>query len=290
MLGFVVFLVLNQLKKTDPKNIDTSIRDDITSAQEFLPFQDIRNSVIDLGGHDYRMIIECSSINYYLKTEEEREMIEASYQGFLNSLTFPIVNYIQTRVLDNSKIADMIKQEAIEAANLYPQLEEYGLEYAKEISNLSKVINNNKQKKKYIIIPYNEAVDLEELSEDEKYEFSIKELENRASIIIDGILSVGISSRLLNTKELAELVYSTFHRDNYSDYENIFNGEFLSLIINPTENIMEKMFDEKRLNWIIGESQTRIETELLDMNINSELREKCKNLINELNKFKGEGE
>ena len=64
-----------------------------------------------MGGHDYRLVIECSSTNYNLKTDTEREMIELSFQKLLNSLTFPITIFIQTKVLDNTKILSQMEEE-----------------------------------------------------------------------------------------------------------------------------------------------------------------------------------
>ena len=40
--------------------------------------------------HEYRALLEVSSVNYALKTEGEQEAILAGYRAFLNSLTFPL--------------------------------------------------------------------------------------------------------------------------------------------------------------------------------------------------------
>ena len=90
LFGGLGFAVYYQLKKTDPSKLDTSTVDDISTAQEFLPFDDIKDGMIILGGHKYRAVIECSSTNYNLKTDKEKEIIEISFQRFVNSLTFPI--------------------------------------------------------------------------------------------------------------------------------------------------------------------------------------------------------
>lgn len=267
IIGGAIFMVYLQLRKTDPKNIDKSILNDIDSAQDFLPFQDIKDGAINMGGHNYRVIIECSSTNYNLKTDMERNIIEASFQRFLNSLTFPITFFIQTRAVNNNKMLEQLRGELLESIKVYPQVEEYANVYFEEMSNLSKHIENNKQKKKYIIIPYNEAVNMEKLSDIEKYEFSVKEAKQRALILIDGLASVGVKAVLLNTSELVELIYSTYYKDNYSDWENIVNGEYFSLIVNSEKENIEDIIDENsRLDWILYEAQMRIKNEFKNKN------------------------
>ena len=77
-MGFALYLII---KKVDPKNRDITERNDITSAQEFLPFEDITNNMIVLGNHKYRAVLVCSSTNYQLKTAGEREQIEMAFQS-----------------------------------------------------------------------------------------------------------------------------------------------------------------------------------------------------------------
>ena len=50
--------------------------------------------------HEYRALLEVSSVNYALKTEGEQEAILAGYRAFLNSLTFPLQILVQVRPLD----------------------------------------------------------------------------------------------------------------------------------------------------------------------------------------------
>lgn len=261
VFGGMAFLVVRQLKKTDPSNADSSISDSIETAQEFLPFKDIRDGVIDLGGHNYRAIIECSSTNYNLKTDKEKEIIEVSFQRFLNSLTFPIYFFIQTKTLDNTKLLAKMEEELTEVTKKYPQMSEYAEIYLREMTNLDDYVGNNKQKKKFIIVPYNEAIGLNDLTEEEKYEYSVKEVKQRARMLEDGLSAVGVKTKLLDTKGLAELVYSTYHKDNYSHYESIVDGEFLTLMVEG-ENREEQLTNDMRMDWILYEAQMRIRNEI----------------------------
>lgn len=286
LLGGMVFLVVKQLNKSVTSELDSSTGENIETAQEFLPFKKIRDGVIDLGGHDYRAIIECSSTNYNLKTDSEKEIIELSFQRFLNSLTFPVTIFIQTKILDNSKLLETMKEELIEISQTHPQMEAYANSYFNEMSNLSEYIGNNKQKKKYIIVPYNEALELGRLSNTEKYDYSVKEIQQRALMLNDGLSSMGVKGKLLDTKGLAELVYSTYHKDNFGDCENIVNGEFLSLIVEGEKNPGANLTNDKRADWILYEAQMRLKNELVDKEIADYLRKDYEEVIKEIEKLR----
>lgn len=284
-MGFAVYTVM---KKTDPRRIDTSTIDTITTAQEFLPFEDIRDGMIILGGHKYRVVIEATSTNYNLKTDKEKELIEISFQRFLNSLTFPITFYVQTKKIDNSKMLSLLEEEIKATVSQFPELAEYGEIYLNEMMNLEGYIGNNKQKKKYIIVPYEEAINLPNLSDEEKYEYSLKEIYTRASIIVDGLSAVGIKARILDTKELAELVYSTYHKDNYSHVENITSGEFLSLIVDSKDRKMDNLTEDAKLDWILYEAQMRLKTELLGDNMPDFIRASAEKAIADIERIRDE--
>lgn len=288
VFGGMAFAVYRVLAKTDPKKIDSSTIDTITTAQEFLPFEDVKDGMILLGGHKYRAVVEASSTNYNLKTDKEKELIEISFQRFLNSLTFPVTFFIQTKVMDNSKMLALLEEEMKSAVAQFPNLEDYGNIYFHEMMNLNGYIGNNKQKKKYIIIPYEEALQLPDLSEEEKYDYSVKELYTRASIIVDGLGSIGVKAKILDTKELAELVFSTYHKDNYSQIENITNGEFLTLMTEAEDRKIENLTEDAKLDWILYEAQMRLQTELMGETTPDFIKTNVEKALQDINKLRDE--
>ena len=120
VIGGMVFAVIKTLKKTD-QTMTGAVADPktISTAQDFLPFNDIDNNMIDLGGFKYRMIVECSSTNYNLKTGSEKEMIEMAFQRFLNSLQFPVTFYIQTKEIDNSKMLLQLEGDIVDTLKIF---------------------------------------------------------------------------------------------------------------------------------------------------------------------------
>lgn len=286
IFGLMGGLAYWQIKKTDPNNIDVSNKNNIDTAQDFLPFEDIKDSVIHLGMHQYRAIIKCNSINYNLKTEKEQDIIELSYQRFLNSLSHPISMFIQTKTMDNTNMMKNLKEDILKSIEDFPILEEYGNVYYENMANIYNEIGNNKEKNKYIIVPFNDAIALTNSSEQEKYEYSLKEIQSRCQIIIDGLQSIGINSRVLNTKEVADLIYSSYHKDNASQIENIVSGEFMSMMVEG-EDKLAQVTDVGRLDWILYEAQLRLETELAnDKSASADVKNKTVNAINELNNLR----
>lgn len=281
--GVMGGLMYWKIKSTDPNNIDASNKNNIDTAQAFMPFEDIKDSVVHLGLHQYRAIIKCNSINYNLKTEKEQDIIELSYQRFLNSLSHPISIFVQTKTMDNTKMMKNLKEDIEKTIEDFPILAEYGEVYYDSMANIYSEIGNNKEKNKYIIVPFNDAVLLTNSTEQEKYEYSLKEIQSRVQIIIDGLQSVGIQAKMLNTKEIADLIYSSYHKDNASQIDNITSGEFLSMMVEG-EDKLGSVTDEGRLDWIIYEAQLRLETELAgEKSISPDVKKRAVNAINDLN-------
>ena len=287
VIVFVV-IVLKKIKETDPSNIDTSLKTNTDTTQSFLPFESVRDSMIHLGNHQYRAIIKCSSINYALKTEKEHDIVELSYQRFLNSLSHPISIYVQTRTMDNSKMLESLRTDILDTIDVFPVLKTYGEEYFDEMIRIYDTIGNNKEKKKYIIVPFNDAALLTEASDEEKYQAALEEMQNRCLIIMDGLQNIGISTTLLRTPEIVDLLYASYHKDNANQASEIAGDKFLSLVVDG-ENKMEGLPDAARLDWILYEAQKRLEVELASNKATSlETKERAEIGIQKINQLRSE--
>src|SRR3954464_3234759 len=70
------------------------------STQNTLQISEIRDGVVIMSDGTFRAVIMCKSINFDLMSPQEREAVEYSYQGFLNSLFFPIQIFIRSEKVD----------------------------------------------------------------------------------------------------------------------------------------------------------------------------------------------
>ena len=225
-----VIMIKKTLAKVDAESGVSMDPSSIKTSQEFLPFDKIEDDLIDLGGFRYKKIIECTSINYTLKTEMEKEMVEASFARFLNCFQFPISFYIQTREMDMQEYLLRLKDNIEEVCDTFPILANYGANFYNEMCRLPDLTGNSKQKKKFIIVGYDEAALMENLTPEEKRAYSIQELNLRVQILVDNLSGIGIKAQVLNTAGLLELMYSTYHKDDYSNFENLLTGEYTTLL------------------------------------------------------------
>jgi len=261
VIGVIVFMMI---KKVDPKNQDPSEKSDIKQAQEFLPFEDITNNMIVLGQHRYRAVLTCSSTNYQLKTAGEREQIEMSFQRFLNTITFPITFFMQTKVIDNSARLEALRKDAEQTVLEFPNMANYAEQYQKDMANLNQVIGNNQQKKRYIIVTYDDSGALDTLSEEEKVIHAEKELRHRCNSIISNLQSVGVKADVMKTPALIELVYSCYYRDDYSYAEAIADKEPFALFVGGKEDKFKDIPKVKLLDLILGEAVNKVTLSNLD--------------------------
>ena len=100
MIGVALYF----LKKNDPDRLDSTNSGGLENAQDFLPFVDIKDQMIHMGNNVYHTVVEVSSVNYALRNDREKDIIELSFQGFLNGLTYPITLFISTREMDYTKL------------------------------------------------------------------------------------------------------------------------------------------------------------------------------------------
>ena len=214
---------------------------------EFIRFDKIANDMIyQKKGEKYTMAIECKGINYDLMSEVEQMSVEEGFIKFLNTLKSPIQLYVQTRSInlaDNVKkykertamfdetYSDMISkyndaEDDIDVSKgdterLRMEKIKYGniAEYANDITKYIERMSLNKfmlQRKYYVLISYykSEIVATEKFTKEEYEELCYRELYTRAQGLIASLGACSIKGRILNSNELAELVYISYNRDD----------------------------------------------------------------------------
>lgn len=227
--GLGVFVYF-QLKKMNSGNEGVAVKSSaMNTAQDFLPFANIENDILDLGGHQYRMIIEVSSVNYILKNEQEQEILEISFRNFLNSIDYPFSMFIQTREIDLNAVTNNLKRDINEICKTFPGLREYGENYYRYIVSLKERTGCTKQKRKFIIIPYDETLKMPELADSAaKRSYSFEQIYERANQIVDSLSTLGLQGHILNTNEIIELFYSLTHRNDDTIVDYIADGTYMA--------------------------------------------------------------
>ena len=278
-------------KKNEEKEIKTvtSNKDDynVQSVFKFMDFERIEdNMIVQRKGKRFLMVIECQGINYDLMSEIEKNGVESGFIGFLNSLKNPIQIHVQTRTINlescintyKDRLKDIenqlteqeeqykqmqrkenvpIKQlnnkqrEVIRLTNLYA----YGKDIVKNTEAMS--LNKNILRKKYYIITSyyhsnNDSKD-ELLSQEEVKDVAFSELYTRCQSMIRVLSTTGVTGKVLDSYELADLLYNAYNRDSAETFgiEKASETGYDELYVS-SQDIMEK-----KINSINREIQKR---------------------------------
>ena len=202
------------------------------STQEFVPIKEIRDGIVVLKDGTMLMIFMCSSLNFALKSAEEQQAIIMQYQNFLNSLDFTVQILVQSRKLDIRPYLGSLNERVGGQPNelLKIQLKEY----INFVKNFSEGVNIM-EKTFYAVVPYTPAIfqaseggalgkfmkifgkKTDERERESKrqellsFEENRTQLEQRANVATQGLMSCGVRSVSLGTEELIELFYKIFN-------------------------------------------------------------------------------
>lgn len=215
------------------------------SIHKFMEFDEVKdNMIIRKNREQYVMVIQCQGVNYDLMSEEEKIAVEEGFVQFLNTLRFPIQLYVQTRSLNLRDIVDEYKdriksmEEEIESLNLKQKeaemkgnvelakkiayqirrkqnVFEYGADISEYVGRMS--LNKNVlQQKTYIIVSYfaSEFGSTSTYSREEIDNICFSELFTRTQSVIRSLATSEVGGKILNSEELAELLYIAYNRDD----------------------------------------------------------------------------
>ncbi len=196
------------------------------TTQDFIPIKEIREGVVILKDNSLRAVLIASSLNFALKSADERTAILFQYQNFLNSLDFHIQFFIESKRLDIRPYIAAIEERGKEQTNELIKVQVR--EYVDFIKNLTEV-TNIMTKSFFIVVPYAPVIDLSQNSwlakiiptkkkpknpsdqtADLFREHKIQ-LEQRVSVVHDGLNRIGVRTSLLGTEELVELYFKIFN-------------------------------------------------------------------------------
>jgi len=198
--------------------------------QDFVPIKDIRNGIIILNNGDMRMMLMTSSLNFGLKSAEEQSAIIIQFQNFLNSLEFPVQIFIQSKRLDTRPYLKMLEErekvQLIDAMKI--QVHEY-IAFIRDFTGRTNIMSKNF----FIVVPYAGGAKLSAKSsggplaglfgsssgkakkptaaEMQSFEESRVQMEQRVSIVEQGLARCDIRTTRLGTEEITELFYKKFN-------------------------------------------------------------------------------
>lgn len=203
------------------------------STQNTLQIAEIRDGIVIMNDGSFRSVVMVKSINFDLMSPQEQEAVEYAFQGFLNSLYFPIQIFIRSQKVDLQPYISKLDKIRTEHDNmLLAMLMEDYIAFIDELSQRTNIMD----KKFYVVIPYFPTSDVQKaltqskdfltglralFSSKEQHvtineadlEKAKTELRNRVQAVLGGLLQCNIQGLPLDTQELIELYYDTYNPD-----------------------------------------------------------------------------
>lgn len=192
------------------------------TTQEFVPIKEIRDGIVILKNGGMRSVIMASSLNFALKSQDEQNSIIYQFQNLLNSLDFSVQIFVQSKKLDIRPYIGLLEERYKEQVSdlMKVQTREY-IEFIRTFTESSNIMT----KSFFIVIPYtppqigsNDMVGriLNKGKEDsarktQNFEENRSQLEQRVSVVEQGLTRCGIRVALLGTEEIVELYYKIFN-------------------------------------------------------------------------------
>lgn len=204
--------------------VESALRANAASTQEFVPVQEVRDGIVVLKDGSLRAILLASSINFALKSEDEQTAFIVQFQNFLNSLDFSCQIFVQSRMLDIRPYVATLEVAYKDQLDdlMRVQIREY-IEFIKSFTEAASIMTKNF----FVVVPY-EQVSInaqaatssilpfgkkapDAAAANRSFEEQVSQLEQRISIVQQGLTRTGVRTVQLGTEEAIELLYKMFN-------------------------------------------------------------------------------
>jgi len=203
------------------------------STQNSLQIAEIRDGIVIMNDGSFRSVVMVKSVNFDLMSPQEQEAVEYGFQGFLNSLYFPIQIFVRSQKVDLQPYIQKLDKIRTEHDNMLLALlmDDY-IGYIDQLAQQTNIMD----KKFYIVIPFFPTVAVQKALTQSKNFFTgftalfntredhvvvnesdlenaKNELRNRVQAVLGGLQQCNIQGLPLDTQELIELYYDTYNPD-----------------------------------------------------------------------------
>ena len=194
--------------------------------QDFVSIRDIRDTVVIQKNGQMTMILLASSINFALKSLDEQRAVLSQFQEFLNTIDFSLQIYMQSRRLNIEPYLKLLSGLEGNQDNdlMRVQLREY-IEFIRTFTTDVDVMSKNF----FVVVSYTPSIvtlkkglgsilspgsSASALPTDTVFEEHRLQLEQRLSLVVDGLARIGVRTITLEKDELVELFYHIYNPDN----------------------------------------------------------------------------
>lgn len=170
------------------------------SSRNQIAIKGVRDGILMLPNNEYRAILQVSSLNFELRSEEEQDAIIDTYESFLNSVGTNLQILVRTREIDMDKyLEDLQDRFEDETVPIYrEQLQNYD-EFIRSLITDNKILTRHF----YIVVPY-------KLAGKPDFDLVYEQLKIRLDIIAKGMARIGMHADQLDSLEVLDLFYSFY--------------------------------------------------------------------------------
>jgi len=215
----------------------------IPATQDVIDVLDVADDYIILKNFEYRAVARVSTINFYLKSDEEKEAILAGFRAFIDSIPYPIQILIQSRKLDISSYLANLREKFAERGEEAKEIAGSELSFVKQLVEKNKIL----QKFFYIVIPFKGEAEEAERELNLRFQLSAKALEKCGLKVhrIEGEEIVDLLTEANNGAGKGELAINkiapqTIDSSNSDHYK--LGDMYVKTFLIPSNGYPEKVF------------------------------------------------
>jgi hypothetical protein len=174
------------------------------SSRSQINIKGVEEGILILPNDQYRLVLEASSVNFELKSDDEQDAIIEAYRSFLNSLPCPVQIVARIRELDMQRyVEDFSRMAVTEEQQIYRQQIGNYIDFVQGLVATNKILS----RRFYVVIPFTDK-------DGRGFESVHERLLLNADIVAKGLSRLGIRTRRLSSLGVLDLFYSFYGPEN----------------------------------------------------------------------------
>ncbi len=169
------------------------------SSRAQIAIEGVRDGVLLLPRYRYAQILQVSSINFELMSEEEQDALIDTYQSFLNSLNITFQILVRVREMDMDRYLESFRSKtANEKQSIYKDQANNYISFVNDLVKSNKILSRTF----YIVLSYE--------SKEKDFDVIRSGLKLSTNMVAKGLGRMGMQVKSLNSIESLEMFYSFY--------------------------------------------------------------------------------
>ena len=170
-----------------------------TSSRSQIAIEGVRDGIVMLPRSKYVKILQVSSINFELMSEEEQDALIDTYQSFLNSLNISFQILVRVREMDMDRYLETFRlKTAEEKKQIYKDQAENYIDFVQTLVKNNKILSRSF----FIVIPIE--------SKEKDFDVIRSSLKLHVDMVSRGLGRMGMQIKILNSLEALDMFYAFY--------------------------------------------------------------------------------